>query len=368
VLVTSEASYHEPYDPGTVAFLRQAGVTLDHMKLWEIGIKGNAHFMMMEKNNREVLQPVLDWIAAKVEKNVARVNSAHAGETAMKLADTGIFWVGAEKKKMPYGEIVAGQMFVQYLTPRQVRHPYPVVLVHGGGAQMLHFMGQGDGEAGWAHYFVQAGYRVYLIDRPGHGRAPYHPDALGPISPVPTYESILADLKRTASGTHKRWQGTAEIGNDARLDQLFAQQNAAPRDNAATQKMWATGAAELLDKIGPAVFLVHSAAGPFGYLAANQRPKLVKGIVAVEGGLPADDQFQVENYRGFPIAVVTAENSGRTAGPATVARLKSGGCDADDVQLKDKGLLGNGHFMMLENNRKQVFDVINGWLEEKIKA
>ena len=221
VLVTSEASYHVPYDPGTVAFLRQAGVTLDHIELPKIGIKGNAHFMMMEKNNREVLQPVLDWISAKVEKNVARVNSAHAGETAMKLADTGIFWVGAEKKKMPYGEIVAGQMFVQYLTPRQVRHPYPIVLVHGGGAQMLHFMGQGDGEAGWAHYFVQAGYRVYLIDRPGHGRAPYHPDALGPISSVPTYESILADFKRTASGAHKRWQGTAEIGNDARLDQLL---------------------------------------------------------------------------------------------------------------------------------------------------
>jgi len=365
VLVTSEASYHVPYDPGTVAFLRQAGVTLDHIKLAEIGIKGNAHFMMMEKNNREVLQPVLDWIAAKVEKNVARVNSAHAGETAMKLADTGIFWVGAQKKKMPYGEIVAGQMFVQYFTPRQVRHPYPVVLVHGGGAQMLHFMGQGDGEAGWAHYFVQSGYRVYLIDRPGHGRAPYHPDALGPIGPVPTYESIVADLKRTASGSHKRWQGSADIANDTRLDQLFAQQNAAPRDNAATQKMWATGGAELLDKIGPAVFLVHSAAGPFGYLVANQRPKLVKGIVAVEGGLPADDQLQLENYRGFPIAVVTAENSGRTAGPALVARLKSGGCNAEDIQLKDKGLLGNGHFMMLENNRKQVFDVIANWLEQK---
>jgi len=365
VLVTSEASYHVPYDPGTVAFLRQAGVTLDHIKLAEIGIKGNAHFMMMEKNNREVLQPVLDWIAAKVEKNVARANAAHAGETAMKLADTGIFWVGAEKKKMPYGEIVAGQMFVQYFTPRQVRHPYPIVLVHGGGAQMLHYMGQGDGEAGWAHYFVQSGYRVYLIDRPGHGRAPYHPDALGPIGPVPTYQSIVADLKRTASGPHKRWQGSADIANDTRLDQLFAQQNAAPRDNAATQKMWATGGAELLDKIGPAIFLTHSAAGPFGYLVANQRPKLVKAIVSVEGGLPADDQFQPENYRSFPIALVTAENSGRTGAPAAVARLKSGGCDAEDIQLKDKGLLGNGHFMMLENNRKQVFDVIASWLEQK---
>ena len=36
--------------------------------------------------------------------------------------------------------------------------------------------------------------------------------------------------------------------------------------------------------------------------------------------------------------------------------------------LKDKGILGNGHFMMLENNRKQVFDAIRGWLEQKIPA
>ena len=33
----------------------------------------------------------------------------------------------------------------------------------------------------------------------------------------------------------------------------------------------------------------------------------------------------------------------------------------------DKGILGNGHFMMLENNRRQVFDAIRGWLETKIK-
>jgi hypothetical protein len=43
-------------------------------------------------------------------------------------------------------------------------------------------------------------------------------------------------------------------------------------------------------------------------------------------------------------------------------------CDIDDIQLKAKGSLGNGHFMMLENNRKQVFDVINGWLDQKAKA
>ena len=40
--------------------------------------------------------------------------------------------------------------------------------------------------------------------------------------------------------------------------------------------------------------------------------------------------------------------------------------DATDFQLKDKGILGNGHFMMLETNRKQVFDAINTWILTKV--
>src|SRR5581483_4322556 len=129
-VVTSEASYHTSYDGATVAFLRQAGCTVDHIRLAELGIRGNAHFMMMEKNNRAVLQPILDWIAAKVEKNVS-IPGARAGETAMKLADQGYFWVGTERKQVPYGVVQRGQMYVQYFVPAQVRHQYPVVLVHG---------------------------------------------------------------------------------------------------------------------------------------------------------------------------------------------------------------------------------------------
>ena len=389
VIVTSEASYHAPYDAGTVAFLRQAGVKVDYIYLPDKGIRGNAHFMMMEKNNREVLQPILDWMWEKVEvpastgtkpppgaRDVAYFfnfeTSPKPTETALKLADFGHFWVGANKRKMSYGTIVAGQMFVQYLIPQQVRHPDPVVLVHGGGAQMLHYMGQGDlgnnvVEAGWAHYFVQAGYRVYLIDRPGHGRAPYHPDALGPIGLLPTYQQIAGDLLRTSTGPNKRWQGTGEVGNDTRLDQLFAQQNAASQDTPAMHKFWASGGAELLDKIGPAIFVVHSAGGPFGYLVANERPKLVKGIVAVEGGMPAAGAINPENLKGIPIAVVTADNSGRNSA-ANVKILQDAGCAVDDLTLKSKGILGNGHFMMLENNRKQVFEVIQAWIDEKVKA
>ena len=328
---------------------------------------------------------------------------------AMKLADMGYFWVGTEHKKMPYGTILAGQMFVQYFIPAQVRHPLPIVLVHGGGGSMLHYMGVGE-QSGWAHHYVQEGYRVYLVDRPGHGRAPYHPDALGPIGPNVAYGAIAGDTRRAAVGPNHQWPGTGDIG-DPLLDQMLAGQNAAPQDNAMAQRLWASRGAELLDKIGPAIVQVHSAGGPFGYLVANERPNLVKAIVNVEGGgapfgpatpwgltavplvfdppaaeasqlatrevappagtqpyrLQADPARKLKNLQGIPMVYVVAEKSGRSGEPAT-AFLKQAGCDAELMNLKDKGILGNGHFMMLENNRRQVFDAIRGWLEQKVQA
>ncbi len=47
----AEASYHAPYDHCTVAYLRQAGVRTDFIRLADHGIRGNGHMMMMEKNS-----------------------------------------------------------------------------------------------------------------------------------------------------------------------------------------------------------------------------------------------------------------------------------------------------------------------------
>ena len=41
---------------------------------------------------------------------------------------------------------------------------------------------------------------------------------------------------------------------------------------------------------------------------------------------------------------------------------------AEEVPLKDRGILGNGHFMMIETNRRQVFDAIRGWVEQAVLA
>ena len=93
-------------------------------------------------------------------------------------------------------------MFVQSFEPAQQRHPLPVVLVHGGGGQMVHYFGLG-GMSGWAHHFVQAGYKVYLVDRPGHGRSLYHPDALGEIGPLVTYDLLTRDTVTSARRTEQ---------------------------------------------------------------------------------------------------------------------------------------------------------------------
>lgn len=62
LLLTAEASYHAPFDHLTAAFLRQAGVVVEHCLLAKRDIHGNGHMMMMELNNLEIAALVQDWI------------------------------------------------------------------------------------------------------------------------------------------------------------------------------------------------------------------------------------------------------------------------------------------------------------------
>ncbi|HUB97610.1 MAG TPA: alpha/beta hydrolase [Stellaceae bacterium] len=61
LVLTSEASYHAPYDHCTVNYLRQAGVKADWVKLADHGIHGNSHVMMMEKNSKEISALIIAW-------------------------------------------------------------------------------------------------------------------------------------------------------------------------------------------------------------------------------------------------------------------------------------------------------------------
>src|SRR5262249_43064446 len=66
LVVTAEASYHAPYDHCTVKYLEQAGVRSTWIKLGDIGIHGNGHMMMLEKNNVEIASVISNWLSKPV--------------------------------------------------------------------------------------------------------------------------------------------------------------------------------------------------------------------------------------------------------------------------------------------------------------
>lgn len=66
LIVTSEASYHAQYDQCTSQFLTGAGVANEHLRLESIGIHGNGHVMMLEKNSDEIAGVIANWLEKKV--------------------------------------------------------------------------------------------------------------------------------------------------------------------------------------------------------------------------------------------------------------------------------------------------------------
>src|SRR5207249_11801915 len=63
VIMTAEASYHAPYDQCTVKYQEQAGVHPTWIKLADIGIHGNGHMMMLEKNNLDIAAVISTWLS-----------------------------------------------------------------------------------------------------------------------------------------------------------------------------------------------------------------------------------------------------------------------------------------------------------------
>jgi pimeloyl-ACP methyl ester carboxylesterase len=61
-LITAEASYHAAYDHCIVKFMNQVGLKPTWIKLADLGIKGNSHNMMQEKNSDAIAAAIHQWL------------------------------------------------------------------------------------------------------------------------------------------------------------------------------------------------------------------------------------------------------------------------------------------------------------------
>lgn len=306
----------------------------------------------------------------------------------------GQFWIPGERLATSNGTVQRAPMFVHWEAPIGEVHPTPLVLVHGGGGQGTDWTGTPDGRPGWASHLVEAGFAVYVVDRCGHGRSPYHPDIVAPMGPPFSYEAATElFLPDVARDEQTQWRFARNIGSDP-VEQLVCPMGPLPADLAESQRMDTDRLGRLLDMLGRAVLLTHSAGGPVGWLAANARPETVAAIAAIEplgppfaefpglGSLtwgvtsaaittdpPAQAPDEVAGRRipgleGTPVAVVTGDTSAFAGFAAqVVAFLIAAGSPAQQLHLPEHGITGNGHGLLFEANSDETVRPVLEWIQ-----
>jgi pimeloyl-ACP methyl ester carboxylesterase len=234
--------------------------------------------------------------------------AALAGQTeereSVALSSFGNFFAGGEYDRNHPSRHIAGQIYAQYVIPAKRRHPFPILMIHGGNQTGAGWFTTPDGRGGWVPWFVRQGYSVYVVDQVGRGRSPFIADVYGKADEQ-DLEYVLQKFAAPEryklwpqARLHTQWPGKAEPG-DPSFDQYWSS-DAQTMDNRVLESTLNVKAlAMLLDRIGPVILLVHSQSGGLAWPLAQARPKLVKAIVAAEPAGPPVHDVVVHSIQRF---------------------------------------------------------------------
>jgi pimeloyl-ACP methyl ester carboxylesterase len=339
----------------------------------------------------------------------------------------GRFYVGGKYHTDAAGVTrMYGQMYVEYQKPEHPAFPYPIIMIHGAGSTGIVYTGTPDGREGWADWFFEHGYATYVVDQPGRGRSAYNPD-YGEIRRLSPKARAAKAAAQTWPQAKLRTQYPLDAAKakpgDALYDETIAEGAPDIADVKLQQQLTRDATVALLDRIGAAVVLTHSQSGPMGWLVADARPDLVKGIVAIEPGastgvgpapmlsaqvqswfiaewpltfepavtdpselhLVAEDHpegpdlircrrmtppfHKLVHLEHTPVLLLNGEASYHAIREHCTAHfLQDAGVPVDFVRLQDVGIHGNGHPMMIEKNNLEIAAFIAHWLERRVSA
>ena len=264
------------------------------------------------------------------------------------------------------GSYCAGQLYAQEYRLARPRHPYPVLLWHGGGMTGAQWESTPDGRQGWLWRLLQAGYDVFVADAPERGRASWtmFPQIYG-SAPIFRSKEEAWHLFRIgpADGYAARRAHPAQQFPLEAFD-TFAKQFV-PRW-LGHEAMALDGYRRLLDLAGPCIVIGHSQGGGYATQLAHEYSGSIRALVAVEPtGTPAAAAASLP-----PQLLVWADHFGASAAwqryraqtDAYWRALRQAGQRADVLDLPAAGIAGNSHFCMLDRNSDRIAELIVDWL------
>ena len=179
----------------------------------------------------------------------------------------------------PAKRVMGGSAYVEVWVPKQIRHPYPIIYIHGAGQTATDWQQTPDGRPGWAYYFAKQGYVQYMVDSPTRGRSPYVPGHDGNLT-IRTAANLEATFTASAkkgdfprAHLHTQFPGSGLMG-DPIFDAFAKTQvqflgGGGPKSQ---DDLTAAALIALLDTIKtPVIILSHSQGGP-RRLADRRRP------------------------------------------------------------------------------------------------
>src|SRR4029077_15327569 len=217
------------------------------------------------------------------------------------IARQGHFYVGGKWVCEPGHEVMRGAMYVETWVPKKIRSKCPILFVQsGGGETNVALLQTPDGRPGWAYDFVNRGYTIYMMDLPARGRSAYVPGVDGDLLP-PRSGPLMEERGRGApppstpqsswpqAAKHTQWPGDGP--NKGKMgDPIFDYFAKTDSQSPTGKDMEELSAKDMVKLVvlthEPVILLLHSGVSPSGWLVADARPKLIKGIIAAEPVAP----------------------------------------------------------------------------------
>ena len=291
---------------------------------------------------------------------------------------------------------------------------FPSCSCPGGTLIGAHFHTTPDGREGWAPYFIRRGYPVYVIDPPGRGRAGFSPDKFNNVRSGTAAPNSQPQIGVWDSSGWLEWNtgalpapshgkhDPACIGNDARdpdAPPVYCNGDLMPALDPEGYRHWLAAnvpevpvdggleprIAAVLEKIGPAIFIGHSAGGTLGGRIANQRPELFKALIGIEPqgtcniapNAPLNGIVKVPNLSIHGINQVGRPDTGPCLD--AYAKIRAAGGEATFLSLPklpssplfdripQQAIWGNDHIMMWDANSDEIAGILLKWIENTIE-